>query len=430
MTEVGTSDRSDQDMGEAGDVTGGASVMRATETAMTMTPIVANTASTATLEPTERNENGKRRRSETPAAAMSPGDWRSRMDRTVQQQACELAQLHRTVTMMATMLGTQTALQETQWRSMSTWLEEREEKWETRHQDDVLWSTGITNMVAKVMAGMKSGGQKETGTGTRDTDNGGLEASQHADPTQIGGPEKPKENQQLQPKLQPKPQPKPESKPIPRPTPKTTPTPTPTPAPTRWWETVPPRNQNQKKVMVAKTADPGPAPTTGSSMADRRLILRRDESVPLPRKMDQEIASVINRALFRQQAPAHIRIMNVRRNAKGAITAITHQNATAEMALLYRDIIISAARTVDMGVIDVEGNESWERLKIHAVPLIRYMGKGTEGLQKMREEIQAENEGVAIPAQVRWLANPRTIKERRQNGEITASSVVFVVKGS
>jgi hypothetical protein len=44
--------------------------------------------------------------------------------------------------------------------------------------------------------------------------------------------------------------------------------------------------------------------------------------------MDQEIASVIHRALFHQQAPAHIRIMNARSNAKGAITAKMHQNAT------------------------------------------------------------------------------------------------------
>jgi hypothetical protein len=146
--------------------------------------------------------------------------------------------------------------------------------------------------------------------------------------------------------------------------------------------------------------------------------------------MDQEIASAINRALFHQQAPAHRRIMNARRNAKGAITAITHQNATAEMAMRYRDIIITAARTVDTGVVDVEENETWERLKIDAIPLVRYMGKGTEGLQKMQEEFEAENEGVAIPTQVRWLANPHTIRERRQNGEITASSVVFVVKGS
>jgi len=29
----------------------------------------------------------------------------------------------------------------------------------------------------------------------------------------------------------------------------------------------------------------------------------------------------------------------------------------------------------------MEGNESWERLKIHTVPLVRYMGKGTKVLQ-------------------------------------------------
>ena len=41
-----------------------------------------------------------------------------------------------------------------------------------------------------------------------------------------------------------------------------------------------------------------------------------------------------------------------------------------------------------------------------------------------------KNEGIVIPTQVRWLANPRTIRERRQNREIAASSVGFVVKGS
>jgi len=169
---------------------------------------------------------------------------------------------------------------------------------------------------------------------------------------------------------------------------------------------------------------------TASSMADRRLILRRDESVPLPNKMDQEIESAINRALFHQQAPAHIRIINARRNAKGTITAFTHQNATAEMALQYGDIIITAVRTVDRGVVDVEENETRERRKIHAVPHVRYMGKGTEGLQRMREEFEAETEGIAIPTQVRWVANPHTIRERRQNGEIASSLVVFVVKGS
>jgi len=84
---------------------------------------------------------------------------------------------------------------------------------------------------------------------------------------------------------------------------------------------------------------------------------------------------------------------------------------------------------VDKGIIDVEENESWERLKIQTVRLVRYMGKGTEGLQKMSEEIQVENEGVAIPTEVRWLSNPRIIREREQRGEIKASSVVFIVRG-
>jgi len=81
-------------------------------------------------------------------------------------------------------------------------------------------------------------------------------------------------------------------------------------------------------------------------MADRWLILKKDESIPPPRKMDEEIPSAVNRTPCQQQAPAHIRIMNARSNAKGTITVFTHPNATAQMALLYRDIIIKAARLV------------------------------------------------------------------------------------
>lgn len=84
--------------------------------------------------------------------------------------------------------------------------------------------------------------------------------------------------------------------------------------------------------------------------------------MPLPNMMDQEIAVAINRALFYQQAPVNIRIMNARSITQGAIMAITHQNATAELALRNRDIIIIPVRTVDKGVKDVEGNETWQRL--------------------------------------------------------------------
>jgi len=146
--------------------------------------------------------------------------------------------------------------------------------------------------------------------------------------------------------------------------------------------------------------------------------------------MDQIIASAINRALFHQKAPAHSRIMNTKRNAKRGITAIIHPNARVEIAIWYHDIVITVPRTVHSGVVDIEETETWERLKIHTVPRVRYMGKGTEGLQKMREEFEAENAGIAIPTQVRWLAIPYTIRQRRQNGEVAPPSIVFVVKGN
>jgi len=199
------------------------------------------------------------------------------------------------------------------------------------------------------------------------------------------------------------------------------------PTPARPWETVPPRAKSQRAPVGP---GPGPPQTAQSSMAERRLIVRIDDSVPRSNKMDQEIASASNIALFYQMAPAHIRIMNNKRNAKGAISEITHPNATAEMAMLYRDIIITAASTVDIGVVDVEEIKTWEKLKSHAVPLVLYMGKDTEGLGKMREEFEAENEGIKVSTQVRWLANSRTIRERRQNGDIAAQSVVIFGKGS
>jgi hypothetical protein len=122
--------------------------------------------------------------------------------------------------------------------------------------------------------------------------------------------------------------------------------------------------------------------------------------------------------------------MNAKKIAAGAITAITHQNSIVEMALLYHDVFITAAKSVDKGIIDGEENQSWETQKIHAVPLIWYMRKGAEGLQQMQKEFEAENEVIVNPTHVQWLAHPCTIRVGRQNGENSASSVVFVVMGS
>jgi len=100
--------------------------------------------------------------------------------------------------------------------------------------------------------------------------------------------------------------------------------------------------------------------------------------MPLPNKTDEQIASAVNSVLFQQQTPAHFQIRNAKRNTRDTITAIGQQKATAEIPLRYRDVINNTTRSVNKGVIDVEGNELWERLKIHTVLLVSFIAIGTE----------------------------------------------------
>jgi len=105
-------------------------------------PTRVETAGANIFEQMERNESGKRGgKSEDPA----PSDCRSRMERTMRQQAQELTQLHRTVEHLTNLLEAQAARQEAQWLGMTMGMQEREHKWDARHEDDKLWGAGITN---------------------------------------------------------------------------------------------------------------------------------------------------------------------------------------------------------------------------------------------------------------------------------------------
>ena len=57
------------------------------------------------------------------------------------------------------------------------------------------------------------------------------------------------------------------------------------------------------------------------------------------------------------------------------------------------------------------------------------MGRGSHGVNKLREEIEAENPGIEIPMAARWLGRLADIKEGVVQGQNRASSVTFVVRG-
>jgi len=139
-------------------------------------------------------------------------------------------------------------------------------------------------------------------------------------------------------------------------------------------------------------------------MEKRRVTFKRDNGLPLSQKKDLDISSEVNRALFEAKVPHFVRIQGVTKNTRGCLSTITTPAATAEMLIRYREIVLKAARKVDAGIVDIETNELWERVKMHGVNFDRYMGKKTGGgLEKLRQELQAENEGVVLPLAINWI---------------------------
>ena len=176
-----------------------------------------------------------------------------------------------------------------------------------------------------------------------------------------------------------------------------------------------------------------PKPVAGLDLDQRKFVLVTDPQASSLRDNKEyimaDVMSAVNRALHQEGAPIYVRMYQLRKNARGTLAGLSTPSAPIEQLLLFRDTVIRAARTVEPAVVDITANETWRRVKIHGVSLNRYLGRGTHGLEKLREEIVAENEGVEVPMQIRWLGRVPDIKERVVADGIRGSSVTFVVRG-
>ena len=77
---------------------------------------------------------------------------------------------------------------------------------------------------------------------------------------------------------------------------------------------------------------------------------------------------------------------------------------------------------------DVRPQQRWGWVKIHNIFLMRNMGKTLGGLRLLQEELDVENSGVTIPAEVRWLSRTKA-HARFQELRDGTSSVVAAVLG-
>lgn len=113
----------------------------------------------------------------------------------------------------------------------------------------------------------------------------------------------------------------------------------------------------------------------------------------------------------------------------GGQTLTTTPKCSGQMIIKYREMIIAAARGEDRSIVDLVTNETWQRIKLHGVPLSRYLTASSAGLDRLRDELEAENGGLKIPLTIRWLGRAEDINRRWKEGQISSSSVTFAVKG-
>ena len=138
---------------------------------------------------------------------------------------------------------------------------------------------------------------------------------------------------------------------------------------------------------------------------DRRSFeLIHDGVFKLTRIEAVNVMSLVNRALQREGI-CSVRIERIRSTDSGRIFGITTPTSTLSDLLECWDMVLRQARLVHSSIRDVAPQQRWRWARIHSIPLARYVGRHKEGgLPKLREELEAENSGVKIPAEIRWLS--------------------------
>lgn len=93
----------------------------------------------------------------------------------------------------------------------------------------------------------------------------------------------------------------------------------------------------------------------------------------------------------------------------------------------HSNALIKAAKSIDQGVIGVEALEQWQRLKVHGMPLLQYLGEGKMDL--LYREIESSI-GIKLKTRPRWLVNEARLEERLESGTGKGSAIVITVGNS
>lgn len=155
----------------------------------------------------------------------------------------------------------------------------------------------------------------------------------------------------------------------------------------------------------------------------RRLIFRKQANSP--QKSEADLMLVLNESLQKAGVPAYMRFSRVGYSQSGAISALLTERSNAEDLIRHHsNTLIRAAKSIDEGVIGVEALERWHRLKVHGMPLMRYLGEGR--MEVLSWKIESST-GIKLKATPRWLISEARLEDRLDTGTGRGSAIVITV---
>lgn len=190
-----------------------------------------------------------------------------------------------------------------------------------------------------------------------------------------------------------------------------------------WQEVTQKRRKHPKAKEAPAASRPDPTkikPAKNCPKEVRRLLFRREGGKAAPRSEREDVILAINRAIAKEGLPAFIRVVDAGYTNTGAITILLEKGTLGSMIIPgYKDLLVTAARQADPAVISVELPEQWYRIKVHGVPIRRYLSCG---LVLAREEIELGTE-YQLRRNPTWLRSSKELQNSNQKG----STIVITV---
>lgn len=109
----------------------------------------------------------------------------------------------------------------------------------------------------------------------------------------------------------------------------------------------------------------------------------------------------LNDALQKAGEGLDARFIKVKYAPSGAISALLTEHANAGLLIpRLSNLLIQTAKIVDPAVVGVEVLEHLQRLKVHRMPLERYLGE--RKIEILKREVESST-GIQLKTLPRWL---------------------------